>query len=437
MDEKELKTLTDGFNKENELLKKGLEDLTSKVDEIKADELRKSLETLTKSVEKIGKIGETELPEYLKNIQEQQDAQAKELLDLKDNPIKEVTTLKGLIKNLFKTDESVKELKKGILSNEGYEMKSAAEMTTSSYTADAGAVKLAQVIIPGVEKHPWAANPVFAAVTKIVVNDKKNSITWNEENARTDGAAGIAESGAFPQSSTTWVQRVANFFKIGAYADYTEETMEDSDEFAFELNDLLTNGTLRKVEYDLLLGNGTNTFTGLIYASGALAKAFAAPSSVATNVINPGIFDVLRSAQLQVREGYGGTDTNKKGYMANLGLVSPGTLAMKDMEKTTDGVYMKPFWATDGNKVSGMLVMESDDIGADQFLVGDFTQIKLYIKRALNLKKTDSDASKFLDDVITVKASMRIAQKLATLKRYAFVYGTFADGKTQIELSEN
>lgn len=442
MEEKELKALTDGFNKANADLKKELAELAGKVDKVKAEEINTQLKELGDKVESLGKIGEKNLSEYIKTLQDQQDSQAAK--------IKELEVVKAHSKG-FKSiiEETVKDetFKKSIKSKDGdgfdikdgaekFLQKAGSEMTTGNFTADAGAVALSQVEIPGIEKHPWALNPVFAAVRKVFVSDKKHTITWSEENTRDDEAAGIAESGTYGRADVTFIKRVASFFKIGQYADYTEETMEDSDEFAAELNDLLLTGTMRKVEYDLLLGNGTNTFTGLIYSSSPLAKAFTAPTSVALNVIQPGVYDVLRAAQLQVREGYHGTDANKKGYMANLALVAPGTLANMDMEKTNDGVYMKPFWAN-GQQVNGMMVMESDDIGADQFLVGDFSQLTLYIKRSLNIQKTDSDGSKFLDDVSTVKASIRVAEKLATLKRYAFVYGTFTDGKEQIRKASN
>lgn len=444
MDEKELKALTDGFNKSIEDFKKELKAVEGKVNNVKAEEITKSLKELSDKVELMGKVGEKSLPEYIKSMQDQQDAFAKEINDLKG----EKNSIKGfrtLIKEAMKSNEFKSGIRIHEKDGEGFTMKDGAElmmtkagseMTTSNFSADGGAVALSQVEIPGIEKHPWALNPVFAAVRKVFVSDKKHTITWSEENARDDEAAGIAESGTYGRADNSFVKRVASFYKIGQYADFTEETMEDSDEFAAELNDLLLTGTMRKVEYDLLLGNGTNTFTGLIYASSPLAKAFAAPTSLALNVIQPGVYDVLRAAQLQVREGYHGTDANKMGYMANLALVSPGTLASMDVEKTNDGVYMKPFWAN-GKQVNGMMVVESDDIGADQFLVGDFSQLTLYIKRSLNIQRTDSDGSKFLDDVQTVKASIRIAEKLAILKRYAFVYGTFTDAKSQLLKSSN
>jgi len=420
VDEKQLKLLTDGFNKSIADLKAELE---GKTNSEKSEEFEASIKSMTETIEQLGKVGEKALPEYLKGLQEQNDALETQIKDLKLTANKP-KTFKSLLKATLESDDFKAALKKSDLN---YDVKDAAEIATTNFTADSGAVALSQVEIPGVDKAPWMTNPIFAAVQKIFVSDKKHTITWSEENVRNDGAAAVAESGAYAKSDITFIKRVASFFKIGTYADYTEETMEDADELAFEFSDLITNGVLRTVEYDLLLGDGSNTFTGLIKASGGLAKAFAAPTSLALKIVTPGIPDVLRAAMLQVRNGAGGT--NKKGYIANLAVVSPGTMALMDVEKTANGLYIRPPWATTNDKVKSMLVVESDDIGDDQFLVGDFSQIKLYIKRALNIKKTDSDGSKFLEDVETIKCSMRIAQKLATNKRYAFTFGTFTDAK--------
>ena len=412
------------------------------------EKLEDSFSELKGIVDNLATVEGKDAKDYFKSIQAQVDSLEGKYADICEKQIKKQTgnifaeTVKAVKDPAFLpavSDKSTSakgyEIKDGSLMLMNLLYKSAAEMTTSSFSADTGAVAMDQYVIPGLEKHPWRTNPIFSAIRKVIVNEKVHSITWLDENSRVDGSDFKAESGAFGMSSNTFIKRVANFYKVGTYADFTEETIEDSELFAAELIDLLTNGVLRHVEYELLFGagNNSNVFYGLINTTSALAKVFDAPTSFESDVPFANIYDALRVAKVQVRRGYGGTDSNKIGYNANLAIVSPEKMAAMDIQKDENGQYiLPPFASNDMMVLKGMRVVESDDIGADQFLVGDFNKATAYIKRNLNIKYTESDGSKFLEDVLTAKASMRMAFKVTNFGAYGFVYDTFTDAIAQL-----
>lgn len=314
----------------------------------------------------------------------------------------------------------------------GFELKAA--ITTSSFTAGSGAVAMDQLHIPGIEKHPWRTNPVFAAIPKQMVGEKVNSITWYNENTRTDNAGAVAEGGTPSESSTTLQRVIESFYKVSHYSTVTEETLEDSDLMSGEINDLLKQGVAQERERQLLDGDGSgsNEITGIINDTAQVAKDFAAPSGLRI-VTSPNEFDCLRAAKLQVRIGIGSTDTKKKGYNANIALVNPVDLANLDLEKDANGNYvLPPFWDISGNKVSGMMLLESDYIAAGKFLVGDFNKAKIFIKRGIRLDTSRNVASNFLVDKEVVKATMRMALKITSFGAFAFVYGDFGTAKADL-----
>lgn len=376
-------------------------------------------------------IEDVKITDYIKKHQEHTDQ-----LEAR---IKEIENSKGFQDN--KDEKQIEELVKNkdfiaavARKDRNAEFILKSNVTTSSFTADSGAVAMDQLTIPGVEKHPWRMNPVFAALQKQIVGDKVHTITWYDENTRTDSAAAVAEGSSYAQSDVALIKRVISFYKAGHYASITEETLEDDSLMMGEINDLLLTGLGRERERQLLLGAGSasNEVLGIINATSQVAKDFAKPTGFEA-VAHVNNFDVLRAAKLQVRQGYGGTDTAKMGFIANIALMNPADVANMDLIKDDNGVYLlPPFRDASGQRVSGMMIVESDDVTAGKFLVGDFTKAKVFIKRNIQLKTSEDVASNFLADIMVIKASQRMALKITAVGAYAFVYGDFETARALI-----
>jgi len=73
------------------------------------------------------------------------------------------------------------------------------------------------------------------------------------------------------------------------------------------------------------------------------------------------------------------------------------------------------------------------DLDAGQFVVGDFSRAKAYIKRMMRISFHYENEDDVLNDLVLVLASMRIAGlKVTAADEYAFVTGTIAAGKELI-----
>lgn len=378
-------------------------------------------------------VGETKLTDFVKNVQEQTNQLEATLADIKKGKGIEPKTLKTLVSD-FVEGEDWKEHAKALQTSKhgrGFELKAAADLLTSDWTADTGTVGLPQMPIPGVTKHPWKTAPIFANVPKRTIA-MDHEVKYTEELTRTDSAATKAEGSQYAQSGATWITKMLGFYDVGHFVKVSRESLEDAEYIKQEMNDLLYNGLLRALEYKLLLGTGSSDITGL----SVYAKTFAKPLGLKA-VSSAKIDDILAVARLFVAKGYNATavnDSNKTGYPANVALIGAATNTNRSLEK--DEVGRRLLVGSDLATSAGMSVLESLDLTDtdenQKFLVGDFTKAMLYLKRNLIIE-TGLDGNDFTYGMITLRASCRGNLLVKNLETYAFVYGDMVTAPALIE----
>jgi len=207
--------------------------------------------------------------------------------------------------------------------------------------------------------------------------------------------------------------------------------LEDFEYVKSEIQDLISNGIPRLRETALWDGTGDT-----IYLTGieTYAKTFAKPDNY-DKVSQPNDSDVLMAAILQVNNG-NTSDTAKKGFNPNMIMVNPGTITnMQELKNPDTGVYIiPPFMSANGVAVSGVRVVPNLDMTAGEFIVGDFSKAKAYMKRNMKISFHYENGTDVLQDLVLVMASMRLAGlKVTAADAYAFVSGTFAAGKVLIQ----
>jgi len=117
-------------------------------------------------------------------------------------------------------------------------------------------------------------------------------------------------------------------------------------------------------------------------------------------------------------------------------MVNPGTLVNMQLVKNPDtGVYIiPPFMSANGTSVGGVRVIPNLDMTAGEYIVGDFSKAKAYMKRNMKISFHYENGTDVLKDLVLIMASMRLAGlKVTASQEYAFVTGTFAAGKALIE----
>jgi len=84
-----------------------------------------------------------------------------------------------------------------------------------------------------------------------------------------------------------------------------------------------------------------------------------------------------------------------------------------------------PFAGANGTVIRGIRVIPSMYMTAGKFLVGDFTQAKVWVSRSLTINMWDQNDTDPIYDLVTFTASHRLAFGVGATKAYAFVYGSF------------
>ncbi len=410
MTEKELGQKVDEFNK-------GIENLQEKIEK-KADVEtleQKYGELQTEIQNQLEKVTEKE---YFKNQQEQLDKISTDLMDLAQTQQKGKTIHEEMEKQL-NSDDYQKALKeKRSKAGQIWNMDLKAITTSNINSGD-----IQEQVEPGVARHPWRENPIWSSLQKGVIGEGRDQINWWEETTRTDSAEMVAETGSpAAESAKTWTKQSMDIKMIKDYLKTSRSSLEDWEFTRSEILDLLNNGIPRKREAQVLDGDNTgNNLYGLTNQ----AKAFSQPSNF-DDVEDPNEIDAVRAIMTQIMNG-DTSDANKKGYIPNILAVNPGTMMNMRSIKDQNGSYIIPPLGSGITNVDGVQVVPSLDLDAGEFLMGDFTKAKAYIKRNMRVSFHYENEDDVLNDLVLVLASMRLAGvKVATPHQFAFVTGTFS-----------
>jgi len=428
MDEKEVKKLADSISK-------SVEELKASIDEkVSAEDLEAKFGAITEKLDGfIGEDGKMKLLDEFTKQQGQLDeiaTQIKQLDEYQESKAKSFDEQLDIsLKDMLKKDGPVMSRKN--MSGKGnighMELKASPHLTTDANSGD-----IETQTEPGVAIQPWRDYPIWSAIRKGTIGAGRDSISWWEEATRGDNAQMITEGTGHDGSGSykTWDKQSMNIMNLMDFTKISGDMMEDFEYIKSEINDLLSHGIPRKREKELWSGTGSG-----IYLKGIeqYAKTFAKPANF-NKVPVANEADVLRAAILQVNNGYT-TDTEKKGYNPNLIMVNPGSIANMQCLKKADGTYiLPPFMAPSATQVGGVRIIPNLDLDADEFLVGDFNQAKVYVKRNMRISFHYENGTDVLQDLVLVLASMRLAGvKIVSHAEYAFVTSTFSAAKALIE----
>jgi HK97 family phage major capsid protein len=387
----------------------------------KFDEIKNKLDKL------VDKDGNALLPKELTKQQEQLDEISTKMKQLGEHQDSKGKSTREELYEKLKSEDFQKKAK--ALSGRDdltFELKAA-----NIATAQINSGTIETQVEPGVSAAPWRNTPIFDNVNKGTIGQGRDSVSWWEETTRTDSAQMVAENAApAAGSAKTWTKRSMDIMMIKDYTKVSKSALEDFEYITSEVNDLIANGIPRKRETQLLSGVGTT-----VYLKGLTqyAQTFALPANF-DKVPSPNSGDVLAAAVLQCMNGYT-ADTNKKGFLPNLILINPGdSTNMRLIKNSVFSYITHPLLSPVGNQFKGITIAESLDLDAGQFIVGDFSRAKAYLKRTMNISFHYENEDDVLNDLVLVLASERIAGlKITAADAYAFVTGTFAAGKSLIE----
>ena len=414
MDEKELKKLMDESNAKLDQLNEAIE---KKIDGEAIDTLKKEIN------DNLAKLPQMEFVEKIQDHLDEMDIQIQKLGPRGG----EGKSIDQQITEALKTDAykaAVKSLKSTKGGNFSFEVKSE-EITTSNAFTETNGVIIQRLYDPEIAVDPRRVNSIYDLMSKGTIDS--DSVQWLERTTETDNSEQVSE-GSAPTSKSTmaWTSYYSNVLDLADYMKVSRNKLDDTSFVRTEIMEMLMNNIPELREQALLTGyDATAVFKGLINATSPIAKDFALPSGFPA-VTDPNHVDVLRAALLQVRRGNVASVTRAKGFNANAIVLNPVDIAVLDLQKTDDGVYILPPFATsDRTTIKGVPVVESDWLTAGKFLVGDFSKSKIYVRKNLEISMWEQEASDAINRLVTFSAVWRYA--LVTKAKYAFAYsyGTF------------
>ena len=263
-------------------------------------------------------------------------------------------------------------------------------------------------------------------ITKYLENVSTGSINnrfalWFEEVAADGKPYFIHEKDEKRKEGFKFVEKTEPVKKVAVRAKMSMEWLEDLGQFYnFLVNKLMKSMDI-EIEDQLLNGTGgTGSDEPLgIYNT---SVAFTGGSGAGT-VTNPNVADVIRALALQVEEAFG---------IANAVIVHPSALFQVDTIKTADGLYTRPFWATNDQLIAGIKVISSLAVGADEFIGGDMSVINVLFRNSMTLRigETGDD---FAENKKSIILEQRLVQFVSANDYAQLVYGTFSAAKAAIE----
>lgn len=284
---------------------------------------------------------------------------------------------------------------------------------------------------PGINEAPRRRRFILGIINTMNGGPGSNPLTWIEWRPGNGTAASVAESATKPAMDWTYVEGKATAEVIAVTAATTKQALLNMPILAQEINGELLGELADELDYQILLGDATGTN---LKGIDQYAKAFTG-ASLAGEVADANVFDVIRAAILQVRVGNKATAgyTRRTGYMPNYALVSPGIAAQMDTIKDNQGRYiLPPFRSTDGQIVSGVQIIENDFVGDDDFYVADFTKSLFNFVEGLTIQ-TGWINDQFVKNQLSIRAEVYGTHRIKYHDAWAFVKGDFTSAKALIQ----
>lgn len=232
------------------------------------------------------------------------------------------------------------------------------------------------------------------------LSTSSNAIEFTKEASFTNSAAEAAEGAAKAESALTWslvnmpVSTVAHWIKI------SKQLAADNTALAAYVNQRMVYGVNRRVETQLVAGDGTApNISGILDSGNFTAHGYA----------DAALGSTLKKLVL-IRKMI--ADLHVAGYAADAILLNPADWALIELDLLVATSTVIPFKYDEAGtpRLWGLPVIQSVGMTADQVAVGAFGQAYTVYKRdGVVVELSDSDSDNFTKNLVTIRAERRLA----------------------------
>lgn len=227
-----------------------------------------------------------------------------------------------------------------------------------------------------------------------------NAVEFTKENAFTNNAAEAAEGSAKAESSLTWTLVNMPISTVAHYLRISRQLAGDNAALAAYVENRLKYGVNRKVETQLVSGDGTApNISGILDAGNYTAHGYA----------DANLGTTLKKLVL-IRKMM--ADCWAAGYPADGILLNPADWATIEIDLITTAAGQQLYSVTEGGqpRLFGVPVIQSVGMTADNVAVGAFGQAyTIYNREGVVVEMSDSDGDNFTKNLITIRAERRLA----------------------------
>ena len=357
--------------------------------------------------------------EEFKKLSEALEKQGLEIVALKESGSKQQVfkSFEDQIKDQIKEKSLVDAIKEAPGQKLKLELKAAnVPITTANAVNPASSYIPMPTMDSGWDRAP--RNARFLRQYASVASTSSPLHVWAEKYNEQGDAEFIGEGELKPMISFQIRTRDSKAKKIAVGAKFTTETLQDIPNFVAELKSEILEVVDIKEEAGLLNGDGLgDNLLGVIQQ----ATTYVLVTVLTTGANN---FDAIKAAITQLFT---------LNQIPNVVFVNPIDKANMELTKASDGHYiLPPFSTADGTIISGVRVVESNEVAVGRFLLGDWTKLNIrdYISFEITLGWENDD---FTKNLITVLGEKRLMSYIKEHQKTAFIYGDFATIKAAIE----
>lgn len=231
-----------------------------------------------------------------------------------------------------------------------------------------------------------------------------DTIEYVRETTHTDAAAGTPYGTALPESAYGYTKDNTTVVRVGHWVPATKGALADAGQMRGIIDRNLMQGQTRVLESQVWNGGGGNDLTGFL---GQITQSQARSSDSYHDAFHKSITKI-RLQELDDPSAF---------------MINPSDYEKIVLEKDLDNNYINHRGVNEINTLWGMAPVVSTLAASGTSVVGDFSQVVLYVREGIVVAASDSHSDFFLKGLVAVKAEGRYASVLLQPKAFCKVTG--------------
>lgn len=381
--------------------------------------------------DKLGKLGEEygSSKKQVEDLLETIKIQGESITKMKTafNPDDRKPGLGDTIVKMITKDGALKDFVEGKTSTQRFEIQTKDVAFTGTYGSGAAGQSYMPWQVP--QMPPMENFDIRLLLPTGTIDN--TSLKYPQERAAslTDATASKAENASLGESTMGFTMTEVTAKRIGAFIEVSRTALRNSAWLSSYINNRLMAMLIKNLNTQCIANTGAGTdLNGLVNQ----ANTFDATTNFAQVSENPTNADVIRAAM---------ADMNATYFLnANTLLQNPIDAAIAAITKNTIGDYINPMSFLQANNMGytsqwGLRNIESANITKDNFLIAAIqaAYMELLFNGPIEVIATDSHASQFIDDIVTIK--IQVTAMLPIYNANALMKGVFSTAKGIMNIS--